>query len=213
MPRRKASSAHDQLARLSEEVSAARGLDREAQETVRAAEAEVARLREAIRMAHETGSTPGDLGGDLKRAKEAIEGAQLAQQGISRRAQRASDERQRFIKDNADRLLDELRPSADEAVAAIQRHAEALLAADRRWHDISGEVAAYLAAAGTVPVGNSHSDSGFSTAAREVKHALRNGIATPLPHFTHRKLQLREEQYKLRVKAARQASGEAETRR
>lgn len=157
-------------------------------------------MRERIRQAHEDGQDPGKLGQTLRLAKEALEQAELASQGTSRRVQRANDERHRYLAANSQALLEELESQADAAVAALTEHAEALVQADVAWSSLQGRVGVYLSAGGQRPVGNAPDSHVLASAIREVKHALREPIASPLPHYQQRTALRQDEQQKRKLR-------------
>jgi hypothetical protein len=72
------------------------------------------------------------------------------------RVQRAQHAAQAYETEHARELIAELEPDAAEAVKALERHAAELVAADRRWNNVSAEVSRLLQHVGnTAPHHNS----------------------------------------------------------
>jgi hypothetical protein len=198
---------------MGQELARAKLADREAEIAVTAAQAEVESVRERIRQAHEDGQDPGKLGQTLRLAKEAAEQAELASQGTSRRVQRANDERHRYLAANGQKLLQELEPEAAAVVAALNEHAEALVQADVAWSSLQRRVSGYLAATGQRPVGNAPDAHALAPTIRELKHALRETVVSPLPHYQQRTALRQDEQQKRKLRDQRRTSAVSTTSR
>ena len=85
MPRESTATAHDELARLEQRIAEAKQAERAAQNEFAAAERAVEAARDQVREAHDLGGDAAKPTRALGKAKEAVEQAQLAREGVGRR--------------------------------------------------------------------------------------------------------------------------------
>jgi hypothetical protein len=80
-------------------------------------------------------------------------------------------------------LIAELEPDATEAVEALQHHAAELVAADRRWHNVSADVSRLLRHIGnTAPHHNAKDEHKFSSIISAIRKA-GGDLESPMPHW------------------------------
>jgi hypothetical protein len=131
--RRKATeSAHSQLDRLTQTLAAARVAERDAHVAWQEAQAGVERVKERARQAHAEGTDAAGFGTELRLAREKVEQAGLALEGVVRRVEEARIAHQRYVRDNMRQLQAELDPqeeAAKERVAEAERQASVARAA------------------------------------------------------------------------------------
>jgi uncharacterized protein YgfB (UPF0149 family) len=196
------SPAHPQLARLSQEVAAARVAEREARTLVEEAQASVENLKETIRDAYSNSEATSELSAQLQQAREHVEESQLRAEGFSRATGLTDNERHSFLAANAHILLKELEPEARAVVADIATQAQALVEADRRWTDLQGRVNEYLVAMGLTSAGNAPATHSLASIVRDLRHSPLT-VASPLPHFVHRDAQREDDQNKRSLRSRR----------
>jgi hypothetical protein len=76
-----------------------------------------------------------------------------------------------------------MQPDFEQAAEALRTHAEALLAADRRWRELSALVSAYLRAQRVDPSANSPAEHGIEDTLRSFRRALQHEVTSPGPHL------------------------------
>jgi chromosome segregation ATPase len=128
---------------LAEEATAARTLDAEAD----SAAADLAQARDAVVTAYADNDATGIKKATAARDKAEARITELAdrQDAARIRVERGQHAAQAYEAEHARDLIAELEPDAGEAVEALQRHAAELVAADRRWHNVSAEVSRLVA--------------------------------------------------------------------
>jgi hypothetical protein len=139
--------------------------------------------RDAVREAPDLGADASEAMSALAQSKRDAEQATLHREGVERRVRRAADERERFLEEHAEDLLAEMQPDFEQAAEALRTHAEALLAADRRWRELSALVSAYLRAQRLDPSANSFAEHGLEDTLRSFRRALQHEVASPGPHL------------------------------
>jgi hypothetical protein len=141
--------AHHLRARVAELTAKAdqhRADQRAAGGDVRNLEAQLAgALREDVLNDRESSKTSRDLTAKLARARERAEepwAARIAAtESVIRDARR---QLAAFVEENVEALLDELRPDAEEAAAAVTAAVRAVPDAMARWHEVAARVGAVL---------------------------------------------------------------------
>ena len=86
-------TAHAELARLEQRITEAKRAERGAQQDLGTAERSVEAARDAVREAHDLGADAKPATRTLGKAKEGVEQAQLAREGVGRRVTRAVADR------------------------------------------------------------------------------------------------------------------------
>jgi adenylate kinase family enzyme len=198
-------TAHAGLDRLAQELASAKKAVRDAEAAVREAHAEIGALEERIRDAYAAGEATAILSKDLALARAKAEEASLAVEGISRRVRAAELAHERYMGENRERLVAELRPAAEAVVQRLEEHAQGLQKEDLAWHTLARTAAEYLKADNIIPVGNQPGDHALAGAVRAAKDGLQQGLVSPLPHLSHHTLQREDEQRKLALKRQRKA--------
>jgi seryl-tRNA synthetase len=134
---------------LAAETAAARTIEAEAD----AAHADLAAARDAVITAHADNNAAAVKKATAARDKAEGRVAELADRQAAAlvRVQRAQHAAQAYETERARELIAELEPDAAEAVKALERHAAELVAADRRWNNVSAEVSRLLQHVGNTP--------------------------------------------------------------
>jgi hypothetical protein len=171
-----------QLAEREEDVLVARAKVDETKQRARHAEAEAARLREALVEAFATDDQPQVA--KLTRAVDKAE-ARAAEPwperiaGAERAANRAQAEVDGWRIQNVRELLDEIAPDADAAAEGVMARVAELEEARRHWHQVSGRVSALIRDAG---IGRTPNLDGPDAAIRALRRDLGR-VPLPLPHM------------------------------
>lgn len=200
---------HEKLERLRKAVANQRQLLRECHANLDAAKLAVDDLGDSIREAYV--QEDEQLAAKLRKSETAamakIKDCQYRLDAQTVIAERAEQERDAYIASNADGLLKELEPEARQVTRDLRSHAEALVAADKNWHDLQAQVNQYLVAKGLQPVGNAPDDHSLSSLCRSLRYLLRDGeIRSPLPHFQQYAIQQEDESQKRKLKRERAAA-------
>jgi hypothetical protein len=139
-----------------------------------------------VREAHDLGADPKRATARLEQAKQDVEQAQLAREGIAQRVRRATADRDRFIEEHGDRLLAELQPECSKVVEEMRDHAQALLADHQRWGQLQATVSRYLLAMHASPATNAPGDHQLAPVIKDLKRLLAQEITSPAPHMSAR---------------------------
>ena len=201
---RKKTSAHDELERLEKRIADARVAEREGEQAYRAAEAAAEDARDAVREAHDLGADASGPTRNLDKAKRDAEHAALAWEGVTQRVKGASDSRDRFMAENGEQLLDELRSDNDRAAANLRQAAEALLAADAEWSAQSQQVARFLRGMSLSPAENAPGQHELAGVIRDLRRSLGNEITPPTPHLRQRAFDREERERRFSLRRARE---------
>jgi chromosome segregation ATPase len=166
---------------LGEETAAARTIDAEAE----AAHADLAATRDAVVTAHADQNAAAVKKATTAREQAEARVSDLAdrQQAARIRVQRAQQAAQAHEADHAADLIAELEPMAVEAVESLQHHASGLIAADRRWRNVSAEVSRLLQhVPGAVPHHNAKGEHRLTPVVGAIRKA-GDEIESPMPHW------------------------------
>lgn len=172
---------HAQLAELNARVDGAKQRVREVDGEVRAAAAEVERATDSVVEAYADGQDAkaeklAAARGQAEREVVRLREEKLA--GVQRAATRAEVDRQRFVTENCDGLLAEVRRDAEAVTAAVDEAITAIGTARQAWGTIEAEVMALLRAAGR----ETGSLPRFPQPLEDlVRQAARVGVEVPLP--------------------------------
>jgi chromosome segregation ATPase len=178
----------DRLEQLRESAAAERGALGAIEAELDAAQVAAQRAREGLVRAHTDGK-------QLPRAYKARDAADAqvdllkGQVGFARqRISQATREAERYEREHAGDLVDELAPDAARVVDDLQRAASELVAADREWQLISARVNQLLAQVQDRSLRGSDAHA-LAPVARDVRRALAGGepIASPLPPRAERR--------------------------
>ena len=174
-------SAHSELAAIEQRITKAKAAARAAQLELERARRDEEAARDAVRESHDLSQNAAGPTKALQKAKATVEEKQLAQEGVGRRVQRAERDKVAFVEANAGRLMEELAPQCEEAVAAMQQAAEDLIAADSRWFALQAEVSQLLTAQHRAPRDHAPADHQWALVLRELRRAPSE-VRSPLPY-------------------------------
>lgn len=164
---------------LAEENVAARTLDADVED----AGAEVAAAREAVvRACADQGTAAAKKAASVRDDAEArVSELAVKQEAARLRVRRAEQAAQAYEAEHALELIAELDPAGEEAVDALQHHAAGLVAADRRWRNVSTEVSRLLAhISGATPARDARGEHKLSPVIRAIRRA-GDQIESPMP--------------------------------
>jgi hypothetical protein len=142
------------LAALSEALPAAKQRERECELAHRRAEADVARLRDAVIDAHSDGDEQRAAKASRERDKAeqvTLRDAEERLEGAKRAVAKAEAERGLYAAENVDGLIAERQPDARAAAQAVEDAVEELGRAHAVWSGVESDVAALLRVAGRNP--------------------------------------------------------------
>jgi chromosome segregation ATPase len=186
---------------LAEETTAARTLDAEAD----SAAADLAHARDAVVTAYADNKAAGIKKATAARDKAEARVAELAdrQDAARIRVERAQDAAQAYEAEHARDLIAELEPDALEAVEALQRHAAELVAADRRWNNVSSEVSRLSRhISGTAPRHNARGEHKLTPIISAIRKA-GGDLESPMPHWLGDRDHEKEQRNRLRISQRR----------
>ena len=172
------------LAELSEAIVRGNQRVRDAEIAQRRAEADVARLRDAVIDAHADGDEQRAAKASRERAEleqSALREAQERLEGARRAVQRADVERSTFAVQSIDALIAEREPDARAAARAVEEAVERLGQARAAWNAVEADVAALLRLAGKNTGELPRFPEALATLVRDARRAGGVDVPAPLP--------------------------------